>query len=71
MSLPIESSAPPAGRGRGSRPAGVAIGDDNVDWPRVFEAARIGGLQNYFIEQEQANGWDVMVKGAAYLKTLG
>ena len=29
-----------------------------------------GGVKNYFIEQEQVNGWDAMVKGAAYLKTL-
>jgi sugar phosphate isomerase/epimerase len=49
---------------------GIAVGDDTVDWPRVFAAARMGGLKNYFIEQEQANGWEVMVKGVAYLKTL-
>ena len=29
------------------------MGDDTVDWPRVFAAAKIGGLKNYFIEQEQ------------------
>ena len=74
MTLPVkpaagaEAGAP--GRGRGPGVPGIAIGDDNVDWPRVFAAAKMGGLQNYFIEQEQANGWDVMVKGAAYLKTL-
>jgi hypothetical protein len=64
--------APGPGRGRGRGPGvpGVAIGDDSVDWPRVFAAAKIGGLKNFFIEQEQQNGWDVMVKGAAYLKTL-
>ena len=37
---------------------------------RVFAAAKIGGLKNFFIEQEQQDGWDAMVKGAAYLKTL-
>ncbi len=63
------AGAPGAGRGPGA-PA-VAIGDDSVNWPAVFAAARTGGLKNYFIEQEQANGgWDAMVKGAAYLKTL-
>ena len=36
----------------------------------MFAAAKIGGLKNYFIEQEQQGGWDAMVKGAAYLKTL-
>jgi sugar phosphate isomerase/epimerase len=64
-----------AGRaGRGAAPPGppaVAIGDDSVNWPAVFAAAKTGGLKNYYIEQEQANGgWEAMVKGAAYLKTL-
>jgi sugar phosphate isomerase/epimerase len=63
-----------AGRGRGAAPPGppaVAIGDDSVNWPAVFTAAKTGGLKNYYIEQEQANGgWEAMVKGAAYLKTL-
>jgi hypothetical protein len=74
MTLPAKppADAPTGGRGRGRGPGtpGIAIGEDSVDWPRVFAAARMGGLKNYFIEQEQANGWDVMVKGAAYLKTL-
>jgi sugar phosphate isomerase/epimerase len=60
------------GRGAGQAPAtpGIAIGDDSVDWPRVFAAAKTGGLKNYFIEQEQGAGWDLMVKGAAYLHGL-
>jgi sugar phosphate isomerase/epimerase len=72
MSLPVKPApgAAPAGRGRGAGVPAVALGDDSVDWPRVFAAAKIGGLKNYFIEQEQQNGWDAMVKGAAYLKTL-
>ncbi len=68
MSLPIKPSGPPAGRGAAA--PGIAMGQDDVDWPKVFEAMKIGGVKNYFIEQEQANGWDAMVKGAAYLKTL-
>jgi hypothetical protein len=48
----------------------VAVGDDSVDWPRVFAAAKIGGMKNYFIEQEQQGGWDLMVKSAAYLRSL-
>ena len=49
----------------------TAIGDDSVNWPAVFGAAKTGGLKNYYIEQEQANGgWEAMVKGAAYLKSL-
>jgi hypothetical protein len=74
MVLPMKSSEPGGGRGRGrgrgpGAPA-IAVGDDTVDWPRVFAAAKIGGVKNYFIEQEQQGGWDAMVKGAAYLQTL-
>jgi hypothetical protein len=59
------------GGGRGAASPAVAIGDDSVNWPAVFAAAKTGGLKNYYIEQEQANGgWEAMVKGAAYLKTL-
>ena len=44
----------------------LAVGEDDVDWARLFGAAKTGGVENYFIEQ----GWDLTVKGAAYLKTL-
>ncbi len=55
-------AAAPAGGGRG----GLSVGEDSVDWPAVFAAAKIGGLKNFFIEQP----WDLTVKSAAYLKTL-
>jgi hypothetical protein len=74
MTLPVKpapgAAAGAPGRGRGAGTPGIAIGDDSVDWPRVFAAAKLGGLKNYFIEQEQSNGWEVTVKGAAYLKSL-
>jgi len=62
----------PAGRGAAAPGApAIAIGDDSVDWPAIFTAAKIGGMKNYFIEQEQPNGgWEAMVKGAAYLQAL-
>jgi sugar phosphate isomerase/epimerase len=63
--------AAPAAAGRGPGAPATAVGDDSVNWEAVFTAAKVGGLKNYFIEQEQANGgWEAMVKGAAYLKTL-
>ena len=73
--MPVKPTTPPgergAGGGRGPGAPAVAIGDDSVDWPAVFTAAKIGGLKNYFVEQEQPNGgWEAMVKGVAYLKTL-
>ena len=55
------AGAPAGGRGRG-----LSVGEDTVDWPKVFEAAKIGGMKNFFIEQT----WDLTVKSAAYLKTL-
>jgi hypothetical protein len=39
---------------------------DGLDWPGIFAAAKTGGSQNYFIEQN----WDLTVQSAAYLKTL-
>jgi len=50
----------------GQRPPAVAVGHDSLDWPRIFAAAKAGGLKNYFIEQS----WDLTVQGVAYLKTL-
>ena len=75
IAMPIKTDTPapaPGGARAGGTPVpGVAVGDDDVDWPKVFAAAKIGGVKNYFIEQEQPQvGWDLMVKGAKYLKTL-
>jgi sugar phosphate isomerase/epimerase len=45
---------------------GVAVGKDSLDWPKIFVAAKSGGLKNYFIEQN----WQLTVQGVAYLKAL-
>jgi sugar phosphate isomerase/epimerase len=58
--------APAAGAGRGGRGGGVAVGHDSLDWAKIFAAAKIGGLTNYFVEQS----WDLTVQSVAYLKTL-
>jgi sugar phosphate isomerase/epimerase len=50
----------------GPRPPQVAVGHDSLDWPKIFAAAKAGGLKNYFLEQS----WDLTVQGAAYLKKL-
>jgi sugar phosphate isomerase/epimerase len=52
--------------GRGAGGGGVAVGKDSLDWPKIFEAAKTGGLKNYFVEQN----WDLTVQSVAYLKTL-
>ena len=73
----VDVNAPmPAGRGAGApagpggpgggRRGGLAVGKDTLDWPKLFAAAKTGGVKNYFIEQ----GWDLTVQSAAYLKTL-
>jgi sugar phosphate isomerase/epimerase len=57
------------GRGRGGMGGGgnaLAVGEDSVDWVKVFTAAKTAGLKNYFVEQS----WDVTVKSVAFLKTL-
>ena len=60
-------AAAPAAAGRaGGEGGGLAVGSDSVDWVKVFQAAKKGGLQNYFIEQN----WDLTLKSLAYLKTI-
>ncbi len=58
------------GRAGGRAAAGgrgqLSLGEDSVDWPKVFAAAKTGGMRNYFVEQS----WDLTVKSVAYLKTL-
>jgi sugar phosphate isomerase/epimerase len=70
MPAPRGAGAPtgPGGAGgvrRGGMP-GLAVGKDTLDWPKIFAAAKTGGVKNYFIEQS----WDLTVQSAAYLKTL-
>ena len=64
----VNLNPPPAGEkgGRGGRGPQLAVGKDGVDWPKVFAAARTGGVKNYFVEQS----WDLTVQSVAYLKTL-
>ena len=59
---PAMGAGAAAGGGRG----GLSVGEDSVDWPAVFTAAKTGGMKNYFIEQ----AWELTVKSAAYLKGL-
>ncbi len=70
---PEEAAAAAAGQGRGrgggggqGGGGGLALGEDTVDWQKVFTAAKTGGVQNYFVEQT----WDLTVKSVAFLKTL-
>jgi sugar phosphate isomerase/epimerase len=44
----------------------VPLGQGSIDWVKTFEAAKAGGVQNYFVEQS----WELMQQSVAYLKTL-
>ena len=66
VDLNAPEPAPGAGRRAGGRPAGVAVGKDSLDWPKIFAAAKTGGVKNYFVEQD----WALTVESVKYLKTL-
>lgn len=61
----VDLSAPAPVPG-GARPPAVAVGKDSLDWPKIFAAAKAGGVKNYFLEQS----WELTVQGVEYLKTL-
>jgi sugar phosphate isomerase/epimerase len=44
----------------------VPVGQGSIDWVKTFEAAKIGGVKNYFVEQS----WDLAQQSVAYLKNL-
>lgn len=59
----LNAPAPEGGR---ATPTNVPAGKDSLDWKAIFEAAKTGGLKNYFVEQD----WDTTLQSVAYLKTL-
>ena len=61
----VDLNAPAPGAG-GGRTVGVAVGKDSLDWPKIFAAAKTGGVKNYFLEQT----WDLTVQGVGFLKGL-
>ncbi len=63
MNAPVP---PPAEGGRGGRRPQVAMGKGSIDWARTFAAAKTGGVQSYFVEQN----WELTQQSVAYLKTL-
>jgi hypothetical protein len=44
----------------------VPLGQGSIDWVKTFEAAKAGGVENYFVEQS----WELTQQSVAYLKTL-
>jgi len=47
-------------------PAQTSVGKGSIDWVKTFEAAKVGGVKNYFVEQKM----ELTKQSVAYLKTL-
>ncbi len=65
---PAPAGQPARGGGGGGRGRGVAtsVGKGSIDWVKTFKAAKIGGVKNYFVEQNM----DLTKESVAFLKTL-
>jgi hypothetical protein len=48
--------------GRGQRP----VGKGSIDWVKTFQAAKVGGVKNYFVEQNM----ELTKESVAFLKSL-
>jgi sugar phosphate isomerase/epimerase len=44
----------------------VAVGQDSLDWKKIFAAAKTGGIKNYFVEMKL----DLMKASVPYLRNL-
>src|SRR5215472_7347653 len=62
----LAAPLPAPGGGRGVRTPALALGQDSLDWPKIFAAAKTAGVKNYFVEQS----WDLTVQSVAYLKKI-
>jgi sugar phosphate isomerase/epimerase len=52
-----------ARRGKGVQ---TSVGKGSIDWAKTFQAAKVGGVKNYFVEQNM----DLTKESVAFLKTL-
>jgi hypothetical protein len=44
----------------------MPVGQDTLDWKKIFTAARTGGVENYFVEMNL----DLMKASVPYLRSL-
>jgi hypothetical protein len=42
------------------------VGQDSLDWKKIFTAAKTGGIQNYFVEMDLS----LMKASVPYLRSL-
>jgi sugar phosphate isomerase/epimerase len=61
----LNATPPPGREGRG-RGVQTAIGKGSIDWRQTFQAAKVGGVKSYFVEQNM----ELTKEGVAFLKTL-
>jgi sugar phosphate isomerase/epimerase len=59
----LQSSQGERGRGRGVQ---TSVGKGSIDWVKTFKAAKVGGVKNYFVEQNM----ELTKASVAFLKTL-
>jgi sugar phosphate isomerase/epimerase len=59
------NAVPPPG-GRGGSGVQVPVGKGSIDWVKTFTAAKIGGVKNYFVEQNM----ELTKESVAALKVL-
>ena len=63
---PAAATASAPGQPRGGRYPQVPVGQGSIDWVKTFTAAKVGGVKNYFVEQN----WELTQASVAYLKAL-
>lgn len=42
------------------------VGQDSLDWKKIFSGAKVGGIKNYFVEMNL----DLMKASVPYLRSL-
>ena len=53
-------------KGDASRPVYAPVGKGGIDWVKTFQAAKVGGVKNYFVEMSM----ELTKPSVEYLKTL-
>src|SRR4051794_9807533 len=66
MKAPAPAAAEGAATAARPRYPQVGMGKGSIDWVKTFTAAKVGGVKNYFVEQN----WELTQQSVAYLKTL-
>jgi sugar phosphate isomerase/epimerase len=66
MNAPVPPPKEGVAKKGGTRRPQVAVGKGSIDWAKTFAAAKVGGVQNYFVEQT----WELTKESVTYLKAL-